>query len=85
MAEKTGKFRECVAFGKRVRELREEKSLTQFQFASQNGAISVLAEYDSGAASILVAREDGLLVVRVPEDGPESWKTSAADWLPQAK
>ena len=62
----------------------EEKTLRQFQFASGEGALSVLAEYDSGAAAIVVAGDDGVLVVRVPEDGPASWKTSAADWLPSA-
>ncbi len=62
----------------------EEKTLRQFQFASGQGALSVLAEYKSGAAAILVAADDGVLVVRVPEEGPASWKTSAADWLPSA-
>lgn len=63
----------------------EEKSLRKFQFASQEGALSVLAEYESGAAAIMVAETNGVLVVRVPEDGPERWKISAADWLPASK
>ncbi len=63
----------------------EEKTLRQFQFASRKGALSVLAEYENGVTAIMVAEDDGVLVVRVPEDGPASWKTSAADWLPEAR
>ena len=60
----------------------EEKTLRQFQFASRKGALSILAEYENGAAAIMVAEDDGVLVIRVPREGPASWKISAADWLP---
>ena len=63
----------------------EEKALQKFQFASRSGALSVLTEYENGAAAIIVAEDDGVLVVRIPEESPASWKTSAADWLPEAK
>ena len=63
----------------------EEKTLRHFQFATQTGALSVLAEYENGSASIMVVDDGGVLVVRVPEKAPASWKTSPANWLPVPK
>lgn len=45
-------------------------------------AVAALVEFESGETKCLVAREDGVWIVRIPRESPATWRSSPANWLP---
>lgn len=48
-------------------------------------AVVVLAEYESGEATVLAVTRRGSVVVQLSETAPEAWKASPALWFPKER
>ncbi|MEM7263749.1 MAG: hypothetical protein AAF488_17305 [Planctomycetota bacterium] len=63
----------------------EDDPIRRFEFAESEAkdAISVLVEYQSGRLKVVVAESRGTMVVVLPQDVPEAWRSSQArHWFP---